>query len=153
MMAYNNIEKSTPKLCLPKVKKSPDFQNREVQFGQTLWQLAIAYSVKIDEIKGLNNLSDNGIYPGTKLWIKRGVVQPAAAHTETRAGDLTATSTITPVSTATIFRSAMTSTQVSTPFPTSRSTHNNTIIGVTIGIVVLALLGGALFTWLGSSRK
>jgi uncharacterized protein YkwD/LysM repeat protein len=125
----------------------------EVQFGQTLWQLAIAYNVKIDEIKSLNNLFDNSIYPGTRLLIKRGVVQPTAAHTETPAGDLTATSTITPVSIATIFRSTLTSTQVSTPFPTSRSTDNNTIIGVTIGIIVLALLGGGLFTWLGRSRK
>ena len=125
----------------------------EVQFGQTLWQLAIAYNVKIDEIKSLNNLFDNSIYPGTKLLIKRGVVQPTADHTETPAGDLTATSTITPVSTATIFRSTLTSTQVSTPFSTSPSTNNNTIIGVTIGIIVLALLGGGLFTWLGNSRK
>ena len=68
----------------------------EVQFGQTLWQLAIAYNVKIDEIKGLNNLFDNSIYPGTKLLIKTGVM---------------------------------------------------------IGISVLALLGGGLFTWLGSSKK
>jgi LysM repeat protein len=125
----------------------------EVQFGQTLWELAIAYNVKIDEIKGLNNLFDNSIYPGTKLLIKRGVVQPTAAHTETPAGDLTATSRIAPVSTATIFRSALTSTQVSTPFPSSPSTNNNTIIGVTISIIVLAQLGGGLFTWLGRSRK
>ena len=52
----------------------------EVQFGQTLWQLAIAYNVKIDEIKSLNNLFDNNIYPGNKLLIKRGVVQITTAQ-------------------------------------------------------------------------
>jgi uncharacterized protein YkwD/LysM repeat protein len=125
----------------------------EVQFGQTLWQLAIAYNVQIDEIKGLNNLFDNSIYPGNKLLIKRGVVQPTVAHTEASNVDLTATSTVTLVSTATLIRSTLTSTQVSTPFPRSPSTSNNMIIGVTIGIILLALLGGGLFTWLGISKK
>ena len=52
----------------------------EVQFGQTLWQLAIVYSVKIDEIKSLNNLFDNDTYPGNKLLIKRGVAQLTTAQ-------------------------------------------------------------------------
>lgn len=43
----------------------------EVKAGQTLWQLAISYETKIDEIKRLNNLFDNEIYPGTKLLIKK----------------------------------------------------------------------------------
>ena len=96
----------------------------EVQFGQTLWQLAIAYNVKIDEIKGLNNLFANNIHPGNKLLIKRGVAQPT-----------------------------LTATQVMTPVPSSPPTDNNTIMGVMIGIIALALLGGGLFTWLGSSKK
>jgi uncharacterized protein YkwD/LysM repeat protein len=125
----------------------------EVQFGQTLWQLAIAYNVKIDEIKSLNSLFDNSIYPGNKLLIKRGVVQPTAAHTETPTVDLATTSTNTPLSTATIIRPTLTSTQVITPAPLSRTTKDNTIMGVMIGIIVLALLGGGLFTWLGSSKK
>ena len=125
----------------------------EVQFGQTLWQLAIAYNVKIDDIKSMNNLFDNSIYPGNKLLIKRGVVQLTAPHTETSTVDLTMTSTNTPLSTATIIRPTLTSTKVMTPAPLSRPTNNNTIMGVMIGIIVLALLGGGLFTWLGSSKK
>jgi len=125
----------------------------EVQFGQTLWQLAIAYNVKIDQIKSLNSLFDNSIYPGNKLLIKRGVVQPTAAHIETPTVDLTRNSTNTLLSTATIIRSTLTATKVMTPAPLSRPTNNNTIIGVMIGIIVLALLGGGLFTWLGSSKK
>ena len=123
----------------------------EVQFGQTLWQLAIAYNVKLDEIKGLNNLFDNSIYPGTKLLIKTGVVQPTAAHTETPGADQTAISTTTP--TFPIVRPTLTSTHVVTPLPPSPPANTNTIMGVMIGIIVLALLGGGLFTWLGSSKK
>ena len=125
----------------------------EVKFGQTLWQLAIAYNVKIDEIKSLNNLFDNSIYPGNKLLIKRGVAQPTAAHTENPTVDLTMTLTNPPISTATIIRPTLASTKIITSAPPSRSANSNTIMGVMIGIIVLALLGGGLFTWLGSSKK
>lgn len=125
----------------------------EVQFGQTLWQLAIAYNVKIDEIKSLNNLFDNSIYPGNKLLIKTGVIQPTAAHTETPTRDLTVTSINTPISAASILQRTSTSTRVVTPLPSSPPRNNNAIMGVMMGIIALALLGGGLFTWLGSSKK
>jgi len=125
----------------------------EVQFGQTLWQLAIAYNVKIDEIKSLNNLFDNSIYPGNKLLIKTGVIQPTAAHTETPTRDLTVTSINTPISAASILQRTSTSTRVVTPLPSSPPRNNNAIMGVMMGIIALALLGGGLFTWLGGSKK
>ncbi|MGZ9221497.1 MAG: CAP domain-containing protein [Anaerolineales bacterium] len=125
----------------------------EVQFGQTLWQLAIAYNVKIDEIKSLNNLFDNGIYPGNKLLIKTGVIQPTAAHTETPTRELTVTSINTPISAASILQRTSTSTRVVTPLPSSPPRNNNAIMGVMMGIIALALLGGGLFTWLGDSKK
>ena len=40
-----------------------------VQEGQALWQIAIAYKVKINDIKTLNNLTSDVIYPGQKLLI------------------------------------------------------------------------------------
>jgi uncharacterized protein YkwD/LysM repeat protein len=123
----------------------------KVQFGQTLWQLAIAYNVKIDEIKSLNNLFDNNIYPGNKLLIKRGVVQPTAVHTQTPPTIMTATSTNAPTSTVTAIRPVSTSTQVVRA--ASSSTNDGTVMGVMMGIIALALLGGGLITWLGSSKK
>jgi len=123
----------------------------EVQFGQTLWQLAITYNVKIDEIKSLNNLFDNNIYPGNKLLIKRGVLQPTAVHTQTPPTILTAASTNASASTVTAVRPVSTSTQVITA--SSSSNNNGTVMGVMIGIIALALFGGGLFTWLGSSKK
>src|ERR1051325_11580436 len=42
----------------------------EVRDGQALWQIAISYGVKINDIKSRNNLLDNDIYPGNKLLIK-----------------------------------------------------------------------------------
>ena len=123
----------------------------EVQFGQTLWQLAIAYNVKIDEIKNLNNLFDNSIYPGTRLLIKTGVVQLTATQTEPPLTDLSALSTTTPA--APINRPTLTSTQVVTPLASPPPANTKMITGVMIGIIVLALLGGGLFTWLGIAKK
>ncbi len=45
----------------------------EVQYGQSLWSIAIAYDTKIDRIRQLNNLAPGStdIYPGQKLLIDR----------------------------------------------------------------------------------
>ncbi len=129
----------------------------EVQVGQSLWQIAIAYEAKIDDIKRLNNLFDNNIYPGNKLLIKTDVmvpVVPTASMTEmptskpaglqtNPATSATAASLETPVSVT------------STPSEISEVTpvDNESIMGVAIGIMVVALLGGGVFTWLGSKKK
>ncbi len=42
-----------------------------VQSGQTLWSIAIAYGVKIEDLRRLNNLYGNTIYEGQKLLITR----------------------------------------------------------------------------------
>lgn len=119
----------------------------EVQPGQSLWQLAIAYDVKIDDIKQLNNLSDDNIYPGNKLLIKTDAVLPTASpiSVPTLEPSEAAVSTSTLLPTVTIiFSTATTSPEL---------VNSNSIMGVAMGIIVLALLGGAFFTGLGSKRK
>ena len=49
----------------------------EVQYGQTLWSIAIQYKSTIEQIKRLNNLSDDTVVPGWKLLIQKGATQPA----------------------------------------------------------------------------
>jgi LysM repeat protein len=120
----------------------------EVKAGQTLWQLAISYETKIDEIKRLNNLYDNEIYPGTNLLIKKGViasptvvvesVPPGTIEAPTSLPPLTATVGI-PIATSTLIRA-------SAPVPRER------IMSVAMGILVLSLLGG-VFMSLGNTRK
>lgn len=56
----------------------------EVGYGQALWSIAIAYGVKIDEIRELNGLppGSNEIYAGQKLVIRRvSDVTPAVTET------------------------------------------------------------------------
>lgn len=120
----------------------------EVKAGQTLWQLAISYETKIDEIKRLNNLYDNEIYPGTKLLIKKGVIVSPTVPLESVPVGAIDTPTSLPTLTATVDipTASSTLTHASTPVPRER------IMSIAIGILVLSLLGG-VFVSLGSTRK
>jgi LysM repeat protein len=81
----------------------------EVQTGQALWSIAIAYGIKIDDIVRLNNLpvNDQNIYVGQKL-----LIQPAF------------TLTVSP----TVTKTPRPPTR--TPWPTM--TRNLTMVGVTL---------------------
>ena len=128
----------------------------DVQPGQSLWQLAIAYDVKIDDIKRLNNLFDDNIYPGDKLLIKQGVLSPAASLPAVTGIEPSITSTNPPVhqsatpSTAITFTSteiASWNTEASMPV------DNNSITVIAMSILALALLAGGAITWLGNTKK
>jgi LysM repeat protein len=119
----------------------------EVQSGQTLWQIAISYAVKIDEIKRLNNLFDNNIYPGNKLLIKKEALPAMIPPTAT----LTLAATVVPAPSAT---SVPTLVGLATQTPVISAPQNNeSIMTVAIAILAFAVLGGGFFTWLGSSKK
>jgi len=119
----------------------------EVRSGQTLWQIAISYGVKIDDIKRLNNLFDNNIYPQEKLLIKKEGTLTAAPPTET----VTLESTITATPALTRVPTLVTTTTQMPVVPASQ--NNDAVMTVAIAIIALAILGGGVFTWLGSSRK
>ncbi len=123
----------------------------EVKAGQTLWQIAIAYKVKIDEIKSMNSLLGNDIYPGNRLLIKRGVTVPTASLTETPTQAATLTSTIAPISAAPTTGVTLTPTPILVS--SSVSTSNSMIMKIAMGIIAFALLGGGIFTLLGGLKK
>jgi len=116
----------------------------EVRYGQSLWQLAISYGVKIDDIKRLNGLFDNSIYPGNKLLIKIEATPTPASPTVTAIPSTTvaptATLTITPPPSATATATMMT--------PIERSSSN--VMVWAIGIIALAIFGAGAFAWFGS---
>jgi LysM repeat protein len=55
----------------------------QVQYGQTLWSIAIAYGVKIDDIKLLNNIKTNEVWTNQQLLIQKGATQPAYVSSAT----------------------------------------------------------------------
>ncbi|MBK9926950.1 MAG: LysM peptidoglycan-binding domain-containing protein [Anaerolineales bacterium] len=124
----------------------------EVKAGQSLWQIAIDYKVKIDDIKRLNNLSNNDIYPGEKLLIKDNVLLVTETPTETMTAEVTTsfapTATLIPV-TVPATLTAIAPTHV----PQPATSNNRSITGAVLGIIALALVGGWLFIWLGDSKE
>jgi uncharacterized protein YkwD len=53
----------------------------EVKYGQSLWSIAIEYGTTIDQLKRLNNLTDNTVIQGWKLLVKKGATQPVSPMT------------------------------------------------------------------------
>lgn len=72
----------------PLVKSTPNAEGQIihiVQNGQSLWDIAVAYEVTIDEIRGLNNLAMDStvINVGQELFIMQVTVQPTIPTTDT----------------------------------------------------------------------
>ena len=144
------VAPEVPMVIIPVTVNTPNAEGHiihEVKPGQTLWQLAISYETKIDEIKRLNGLVDNNIYPGNQLLVKAAVIAPTSTLAEVPTQEIISTSLPTVIATA--------QNTTSTPEHTgSFSRPNSTaVMNVMIGIITLALVGGGIFTWLGSARK
>jgi LysM repeat protein len=122
----------------------------EVRSGQTLWQIAISYGVKINDIKQLNNLAGNDIFPGNKLLIKKAALPTISMPTATVGSlnmvtvSLSATATQTPIVTAT---------PAPTLLPVLTPPNKANIMMVALTIVVLAAVGGGVVTWLAGSKR
>lgn len=121
----------------------------EVKAGQTLWQIAIAYGVKIDDIKSLNGLFDNNIYPGEKLLVNKETILPTVPPVTTSTITATSVPTSTITATTVVPLESVTTTPVSSTAPNS----NQTIMTAVMGIITLALLGGGIFSWMGNSSR
>ena len=119
-----------------------------VEYGQTLWAIAIEYDTKIRELQALNNLGESVVVQqGQKLLVKRGATQPAPA-------------TLTPTDMATLTPIVITPTQeivaspalavtsptsTSAPKSSSANTNSSLLVGV---LIVAALIGGGVAVWL-----
>jgi len=123
----------------------------EVQAGQSLWQIAIDYGVKIDDIKRLNNLFSNDIYPGEKLLIKQDALAVTETPTEVVTVEATASPTLTSVPTS--IMEQVTATVIETHIPQPAAKSDNRVMFSVIGIIALALVVGGLFTWLGNTKR
>ena len=50
----------------------------DVEYGQSLWSIAIAYHTTIQQIRGLNGLSTDVVYEGQKLLVMNGATQASS---------------------------------------------------------------------------
>jgi len=115
----------------------------EVLPGQTLWQIAIAYEVKINDIKALNNLSGDDIYPGQQLLIKRTIQN--ATNTPPVELEVAVTPSVNYQLDPTSAPQHISTVPSTLPEPVE-NTDNASIIGGVIGILVLAIMAGIMFS-------
>ncbi len=117
-----------------------------VQPGQALWQIAIAYKVKINDIMTLNGLTSDVIYPGQKLLIMRVGTPTPVSPTAEPTQDL---STPTPLPTLEV----ITETAIGTPTPVSatpaESRNGTMVVG---GIIFVALIAAGFIAWASRNR-
>lgn len=128
----------------------------EVLYGQSLWQLAISYGVKIEDIKRLNGLLDNSIYPGNKLLMKIEATATLAPPTATAIPVTTvapiATQTVTPLSTSTAARTLTPIVNFTLPAAVTQTQSGRDKTIWVIAIIVLAMIGAGIFASLGSGN-
>jgi len=145
---------SSSDFIVPVVTSTPDENGlvyHEVQYGQTLWAIAIEYGVKIDEIRALNNLgATTDIYQGDRLLIRKDAPPSPVPITSTVEGTQVPTEIIQALTMA-----GPTSTLLPavTPAAVVKNAGGTSIAGIAVGIVLVTLLFTGILTWMGSRRS
>lgn len=137
---------------VPIVTGAPDENGlvyHEVQYGQTLWSIAIEYGVKIDQIRALNNLGpETDIYQGDRLLVRKDAPPVSAAAAVASAAIPTVSVQIVTVTVL----PASSLLPAESPTMLAKNSENDSVAGIAIGIVLAALLFAGMLTWM-SSRK
>ena len=146
-------DSSVPQYIIP-VKRSTAQPNgnviHKVQYGQSLWSIAITYNTTIDQIRAWNNLGETTeIYDGQILLVQMGATQPPPP---TATPTITSTAFRFPTPTASqIFTIAngkstsIPSSEVQSDAKSQSSSGNKT--GIVVLIALLALVLGLFITW------
>jgi uncharacterized protein YkwD len=112
----------------------------EVQYGQSLWSIAITYGTTIEEIQRWNNLGDSTIvYEQQLLLVQKGATQPAVIPTQTPTTAFSRSFSSTPSPTVT--QTVTTTEKAALPTGQGGSMMVFLIIGVSI---VVAGVGASL---------
>jgi LysM repeat protein len=123
----------------------------EVQPGQALWSIAIAYGVTLQDLYTLNGLSEGAvIQPGEKLLVRQGLPTPTVTLTLTPTVTLPPTvtrlpATFTPSATSTLAQAETTTPEASAPEATPALDPVLLLIagGAVLGAILILL--GVLF--------
>lgn len=135
---------ATAVVVVPNTPKPDGSVNHLVQPGETLWSIAIAYKTTIAELKSINRLTSDSIYPGDTLVI----FYPQATQTPAP----TATGTPVPTATPFVFWTA-----TSPPEPTASPAPSAPVTGgsgmIIVGVIIVAALVAAGALTAAGARK
>jgi hypothetical protein len=125
----------------------------KVQYGQSLWSIAITYNTTIDQIRAWNNLwEDTEIYNGQVLLVQKGATQPPPPTTTPLPSPTTFFVTATPTVSGTP-RTTMGQSVTATPGADKNHSRGPSTPSIWVGVIVLiALSAGIMGTWISSAR-
>jgi uncharacterized protein YkwD len=114
----------------------------EVQYGQTLWSIAIQYGTTVEQLKRLNGFTDDTVVPGWKLLVKKGATQPVPS-TSTFVPGIPGSVTPTPVWTTTPTPTSMPAPNEMDMFALSLGANKLVVAAliVSFSVLVAALVG------------
>lgn len=120
----------------------------QVQYGQTLWSIAIAYNTTIKNIQALNNLGEDlTIYQGQNLLVLQNVPPPLSTAVST----VTVQPTITSIATLTNIPTTIPTQIIFTPtlkdIDENTSSQSSSQLLVII-LIVAAFVGAGMAVWL-----
>ena len=120
----------------------------KVQYGQSLWSIAIEYGTTIKNIQALNNLGEDlVVYQGQELLVKKAATQPAP----TLLPPATATPmvVVTPATPSISYPTALVATSTATTpveeAPASNPASSRLLVGI---LIIAAFVGGGIAVWL-----
>jgi len=135
---------ATAVIVAPNTPKPDGSTSHIIQPGEALWSIAIAYKTTIAELKAINRLTSDSIYPGDTLII----FLPKATQTPAP----TATATPIPTATPFVFWTVTSSPEpTATPIPIAPVTGGSGMI--VVGVIVIAALVAAGALTAASARK
>jgi LysM repeat protein len=121
----------------------------KVQYGQSLWSIAIEYGTTIKNIQALNNLGeDMVVYQGQELLVKKAATQPSPATVLplSTSTPIVAVSSVTPsLSLPTALVAATTPVEVEEKTAASNPASSKLLIGI---LIIVAFVGGGVAVWL-----
>jgi uncharacterized protein YkwD len=125
----------------------------KLQYGQSLWSIAIEYGTTIKNIQTLNNLGeDMVVYQGQELLVKKAATQPApatpAALTLSTFTLTVAVSSVTPslsLPTTPVATPTTTPTEIKEKTSASNSGSSKLLVGI---LIIAAFVGGGVAVWL-----
>jgi LysM repeat protein len=123
----------------------------KVQYGQSLWSIAIAYGTTIKNIQALNNLGeDSTVYQGQELLVLTGATQSVAAvTTQDVTPTLLVVETVTPpatlTATSTPVQVTLTPTKAAEEAASATPSSSRVLVVV---LIVSAFVGAGMAVWL-----
>jgi len=147
------VDSSVPQYIIPVMRSTarPDGNvTHKVQYGQSLWSIAVTYNTTIAQIRAWNNLGDTTeIYEGQVLLVQMGATQPPPA-TNTPKATITPFSTSTPtdaVASPTVTIGPTSTIEVQNEGPVENTSSPGMWVGtILVFALVAGIFGSRLFT-------